>query len=159
MKSAEKVLKIYSNKKYAKHCFNYERNFTNWHFHTRKIFSHGKFRQLEQQNTILLTMKVNGCLWAHIRAPELKSILIYHFRGAILWLISTLTVIFQSFRNINITNYKKKRKKSRFFMISAKLWDAHQLCNLSVDTLIEQFLDWIPQNTRKLKITALEFFG
>ena len=47
----------------------------------------------------------------------------------------------------------------RFFMISAKPWAARQICNLSVDTLIEQFLDWIPQNTRKLKITALEFFG
>ena len=26
-----------------------------------------------------------------------------------------------------------------------------------VDTLTEYFLDWIPQNTRKLKITSLEF--
>ena len=29
----------------------------------------------------------------------------------------------------------------------------------SADTLTEQLLDWIPRNTRKLKIAALEFVG
>ena len=114
LKIIEKVLQNYSSKKYTKHCINYERNFPNWHFHYTKMFPHGKFRQPEQQNTILPTMKVKSCLWAHIRAPELKSILIYHFRGAISRLIFTLTVIFHSFWNINITNYKKKRKTKDF---------------------------------------------
>ena len=62
-----------------------------------------------------------------------------------------------NFFTLEFWQFKKKRnkkfKRQNFQFIFDKI-----PC-LSVDILTEQLLDWIPQNTRKLKIATLEFVG